>query len=91
MLMIYEFTVIFSLVQLLVAGYSVKKELKLIYTKEQLKEYKKRPGHSVNPMLVYFTTLCPILNILAGVLYILKYNEILEKILEDYKKELGTQ
>ena len=82
----YLITVAFSLTSILIAANAIKKELRLIYTKEQLKYYRTQKGHSTNPLVTWVMVLAPILNIFFGLVCTFKYNEILENIVSKYEK-----
>lgn len=88
LLIIYLCTVLFSLFSMLGCLSGVKKELKFIFKKEEIKEFKNKS--SSNTFTTCFLIICPIINILNCYVCIFKYEEVKDGVISKINKFLNT-
>lgn len=87
LLYIYIGTVIFSLLSLFGALFAIKKELMLTYTKDQLKQFFNK--YTTNFLTKYFVVLCPIINVIFGLIYMFEYKTIKEQLIQEIRDSIN--
>jgi hypothetical protein len=88
LLNIYIGSVVITILAFAGAMYGINKELKMNFTKEELKSFKKKKGSTSNPFTTVVAIFCPIVNVLYALVFIFAYNSVRDKLIVEYKRIL---
>lgn len=84
MLRLYILSVIFTTLSMLGAVYALDKEIKKLFTEDELYTIKRKGKSSINPFTIFAIIFCPILNIVYCLVYTFSYDDVRDRTLQRY-------